>query len=129
MFIALLWLTPPLPAVNADFFLTSIAPDFAGVGYPLSPCFLNPGTHFILVLIEPVATKNLALCESPWCRLHEPFPDLWIICSFGIPPWRFQHVAWIMNPLRTGDIIAFTQKLDSGGAKRTPAVGKLRVLR
>src|SRR5436190_5580295 len=69
--LALLLLVLLLPSMNADFFLPGIAPGFAGVGYPLGPCFLNPGTHFILVLVEPVATKDLAPGESPWRRLHE----------------------------------------------------------
>jgi len=117
-----------LPSMNADFFLPGIAPGFAGVGYPLISCFLHPGAHFILVLIEPVATKDLAPGESPGCRLHEPLPNLWIICSLGMPPRCLQRVAWIMNPWWASDVIAFAQKLDGGGAKRTPAVGKLGVL-
>ena len=117
-----------LPSMNADFFLPGIAPGLAGIGYPLISCFLHPGAHFILVLIEPVATKDLAPGESPWCRLHKPLPDLWIICSLGMPPRCLQRVAWIMNPWWASDVIAFAQKLDGGGAKRTPAVGKLGVL-
>jgi hypothetical protein len=121
--------TPLLPTMNTDFFLASVAPNIAGVRYPLRPCFLNPGTHFVLVLIEPVAAKDLAPCESLRCRLYEPLQDLWIICSCGMPPWCFQCVAWVMNPVWAGDSIAFTQKLDSGGTKGTPAVRKLSVLR
>jgi hypothetical protein len=34
-----------------------------------------------------------------------------------------------MNPLWAGNIIAFTQKLDSCGTKGTPAVSKLSILR
>ncbi len=125
----LIWLSRLLPPVDADFFLAGIAPDFAWIGDPLDSCFLNPGTHFILVLKEPVATKDLAPCERGWRRLHEPLPDLWILCSFGMPPWYFQHVAWIMNPCWAGDSVAFTQKLDGGGTKRTPPAGMVRVLR
>ena len=128
-FLALVWPTPLLPTMNADFFLSSVAPNIAGVRDPLSPCFLNPGTHFILVLIEPVAAKDLAPCESLRCRLYEPLQDIWIICSFGMPPWCFQYVDWVMNPLWAENSIAFTQKLDSGGTKGTPAVRKLSVLR
>jgi len=90
--------------MNADFFLPGIAPGLAG--YPLSPCFLNPGTHFILVLEESVATEDLAPGESPWCCLHESLLDLWIICSLSMPPGRLQRVAWIMNPWWAGDVIS-----------------------
>ena len=121
--------TPLLPTMHADFFLPGVTPNIAGVCYPLSLCFLNPGTHFILVLKEPVAAKNLAPCESLRCRLYEPLQDLWIICSYGMPPWCLQCVAWVMNPRWAGDSVAFTQKLDGGGTKGTPAVRKLCVLR
>ena len=124
----LIWLSRLLPPVDANFFLAGIAPGFAGVGDPSGPCFLNPGTHFILVLVEPVATKDLAPGESPWCRLHEPLPNLWIICSLSMPPGCLQRVAWIMNPWWAGDVIAFAQELDGGGAKSAPAVGKLGIL-
>jgi hypothetical protein len=82
-----------LRSVDADFFLAGIAPDFAWIGDPLGSCFLNPGTHFILVLLEPVAAKDVAPCERGWRRLLEPLPDMWIICSFGVPPRYFQRVA------------------------------------
>ena len=61
--------------MDADFFLAGIAPDFAWIGDPLCSCFLNPGTHFILVLIEPISTKDLATCEWGWRRLLEPLPE------------------------------------------------------
>ena len=91
--LALLLLVLLLPSMSADFLLPGIAPGCAGVGYPLSPCFLDPGTHFILVLVEPVATKDLAPGERPRRRLHEPLPDPWIICALGMPPGCLQLVA------------------------------------
>ena len=119
---------PALSSMNADFFLTSIAPDFCGIGDSLISCFLHPGTHFILILIEAVPTKYFALGESSWCCLYESLSNLWIICLFSIPPRCFQHVVWIVNPLWARNSIAFTEKFDSGSTKHTPTMSKLRIL-
>ncbi len=37
-----------LGSVNADFFVTGIAPDFTRVCYALGPCFLSPFVHLVL---------------------------------------------------------------------------------
>src|SRR5579875_1790208 len=116
-----------LSPMDADFFLTSITPDFAGVCDSSLPCFLNPGAHFVFILIEPIATKYLAPGESLRCSLYESLANFWIVGSFSMPPRCFQRIVWIMNPLWARNSIAFAQKLDSGGTKRAPAVSMLCV--
>jgi len=54
--------------VDADFFVTGIAPNFAGVGYSFSPCFLRPFVHLVLILEESIRAKDVAACKG--CRCH-----------------------------------------------------------
>lgn len=51
----------PLAAVDADLFFAGIAENFCRVGNAFGSCFLRPGAHFIFILIEPVAAKDMAL--------------------------------------------------------------------
>src|SRR5258708_17672399 len=50
-------------AVDADFFVTGIVPDFTTVCYAFGPCFLSPFVHLVLILKEPVTAKNVAACK------------------------------------------------------------------
>jgi len=47
-------------AVDADFFVTGIIPDFTRVCYAFGPCFLSPFVHLVLILKEPVTAKDIA---------------------------------------------------------------------
>jgi len=50
-------------AVDADFFVTGIVPDFTRVCYAFGPCFLSPFVHLILILKEPITAKDVTACE------------------------------------------------------------------
>ena len=50
-------------AVDADFFVTGIVPDFTRVCYAFGPCFLSPFVHLVLILKEPVTAKDVTACE------------------------------------------------------------------
>jgi hypothetical protein len=58
-------------SMEADFFLTSIAEDFSRVCYSFGSCFLGPSAHFIFILVEPVATKNMTLLKGYRGDLHQ----------------------------------------------------------
>ncbi len=59
-----------LGAVNADFFVTGIAPDFTWVCYPFSSCFLSPFVHLVLILKKPITAKDIAACKRGWCDFY-----------------------------------------------------------
>src|SRR5712691_4315333 len=52
-------------AVDADFFVTGIVPDFTRVCYAFGPCFLSPFVHLVLILKEPVTAKDIATDAIP----------------------------------------------------------------
>src|SRR5579859_3287071 len=54
----------PLAPVDADLFLTSIAENFAGICNSSGSCFLRPSTHFIFILVETVAAKDVTLYKG-----------------------------------------------------------------
>ena len=55
-----------LASVDDDFFFTSITENFSRVRNSLGSCLLCPGAHFIFILVEPVAAKDVALHKG--CR-------------------------------------------------------------
>ncbi len=59
-----------LASVDADFFLASIAENFAGVCNSSGSCFLRPGAHFIFILVETIAAKDVALLKRGRGNLH-----------------------------------------------------------
>ena len=75
--------------MNANFFLTSIAENFTRVGHSFGSCFLGPGTHFIFILVESVAAKNMALENRQWGNLHQLSAGREIIDMFRPPGCRW----------------------------------------
>jgi len=75
-----------LAPVEAGFFLASITPDFAWVRYTFGFGFLNPGAHLILILIEPVATENIAPCEGYQRGFDEMCSHRETVDVFCMPP-------------------------------------------
>ncbi len=52
--------------MQSRFFLPRIAPDVARITHAFAACFLEPFVQFILVLIESVATKDIAPRKRGW---------------------------------------------------------------
>ena len=116
----------PLASVDADFFLTSITENFSGVCNSSGSCFLRPGAHFIFILVEPVAAKDVALYKGCWCNLHQLYAGGETIGVFW-PPGAGQDITWIVYPLRTGDIIAVTKEFYRGRTEGSPTAGVFSV--
>src|SRR6266568_2220081 len=55
-------------AMQSRFFLPGIAPDVARIVQAFAARFLEPFIQFILVLIESVATKDIAPRKRGWSR-------------------------------------------------------------
>ncbi len=52
--------------MKSSFFLSGIVPDFARIAHSFDACFLDPLIHFILILIESVATKDITPGKRSW---------------------------------------------------------------
>src|SRR6266700_4207784 len=66
----LAFLSPSGQSMKSHFFLTGIVPDFARVAHAFVACFLYPLVHFILILIESVATKDITPSKGGWGSFH-----------------------------------------------------------
>lgn len=69
-----------------SFFLSGIAPDFARIAHSFDACFLNPLVHFILVLIESVAAKDVPPSKRRWGRFYAMLEDHCIGEVYNIVP-------------------------------------------
>ena len=78
-----------LAPVNTDLFLAGIAPDFARISYPLCSCLLNPGTHFIFILKEPITTKDITTGKGRLSGLYEKLVNSKIVRMPCMPPGIF----------------------------------------
>src|SRR5947209_12827461 len=116
-------------AMQSHFFLPGIAPDVARIVHAFAARFLEPCVQFILVLIESVATQDIAPRKRNWGRLHAMLEDDSVgqvddgvpIPEGGEGIGRFKHPCWASEP------IAVTQELDRGRAKGGPMAGMLSV--
>ncbi len=79
-----------LPSVNANFLLTSVAPDITRVCHTFR--FLNPGAHLIFVLEKTIAAKEIA---SRGCRRVPYATRVLLMCSEDREPipGRSRHSA------------------------------------
>ena len=111
----------PLTTVDTDLFLTSIAENFSRVCYPLGSCFLRPGTHFIFILVEPIAAKDVTPYKGGWGDPHQFYTGGE---SIGVlrPPGSDEDVTWMVYPLGTGDVIAMAEELDRGCTEGSPTL-------
>src|SRR5207248_11061116 len=87
----------PLSFVDADFFLAGVAPDFARVGDPLGPCLLGPVAHLVFVLIEPIATKDVAPCERFGRITHQTLAYGGIVVVAWMPPGGGDDAGWAVG--------------------------------
>jgi hypothetical protein len=56
--------------MKSRFFLSGIAPDFARIVHSFAARFLDPLVHFILILIESLAAKDIPPRKRRWGRFH-----------------------------------------------------------
>ena len=61
--------------MQSRFFLPRIAPDVARIVHAFAARFLEPLVQFILVLIEPVATKDIPPRKRRWGRFPTMLED------------------------------------------------------
>src|SRR5579859_3559160 len=109
-----------LPPVNADFFLASVTENFSRICNSSGSRFLRPGAHFIFILVQPVAAKDMTLYKGHRGSMHQLYAGSQITRIFR-PPGSGENVTWIVYPLRTGDVIAVAKKLNRGCAEGSPA--------
>src|SRR2546423_4985377 len=101
-----------LCAMQSSFFLPSIVPDVARIVQTFAARFLEPFVQFILVLIESVATKDIA----PHKRGRGGFPavpeDEGIgQVDDGVPiPGGCEGICRVKHPHRAGYAIAVTEE-------------------
>ncbi len=62
-------------AMKSRLFLPGIAPDVARIFHVFAACFLEPFIQFILILIEPIATKDIAPRKRGWGRFPAMLED------------------------------------------------------
>ncbi len=109
----------PLASVDADFFLASIAENFSRVCNSPGSCFLRPGAHFIFILVEPVAAKDVTLykgCRGDPRQLYAGGEIIGVLR----PPGGGEDVTWMVYPLWTRDAVAMTEELDRGCTEGSP---------
>src|SRR5205809_5006120 len=99
-------------AMQSRFFLPRIAPDVARIVHAFAARFLEPLVQFILVLIESVATKDIAPSKRRW----SPFPTMLedngvgqVDDSVSIPRGG-ECIRRVKNPRRAGYAIAVTEE-------------------
>ena len=117
-------------AMQSRFFLPGIVPDVARIVHSFAARFLEPFVQFILVLIESVATKDIAPSKRRWSRFPTMLEDNGVgqvddgvpIPGGGEGIGRFKHPRWASYP------IAVTEELDRGRAKGCPMASMLSVL-
>src|SRR5947208_7602204 len=101
-------------AVQSCFFLPGIAPDLARIVQTFATRFLEPFVQFILVLIESVATKDIAPCKMGWGRFPTMLEDDGIgQVDDGVPiPGGGEGIGWVKHPRWASEPIAVTEELD-----------------
>src|SRR2546427_7686392 len=121
---------PSGPGMKSSFFLTSIVPDFARIAHSFGACFLYPLVQFILVLIESVATKDIAASKGSWGSFDAVLEDDDVgRGDYIVPvPWGREDVVRVLHPFWTKYTIAVTQELNRGCTKCCPVAMMLTVL-
>ncbi len=56
--------------MKSRFFLAGIVPDVARIAHAFDARFLYPLVHFILILIESVAAKDITPSKRSWGGFH-----------------------------------------------------------
>ena len=100
-----------LAAVDANFFFTSITENFFGVCNSLSSCLLRLSTHFIFILVKPIATKDATLYEGCRGGVHQLYAGGEVIGMLR-PPGSCEDVTWMVYPFWTENAITMAEELD-----------------
>src|SRR6266571_2031212 len=109
-------------SMKSSFFLSGIVPDFARIAHSFAACFLYPFVHFILILIESVAAKDIPPSKRSWGRFHAMLEDDGVgqVDDVVPVPWCGERIVRFMHPLWTRYPIAVTQELNRGRTKGCP---------
>src|SRR5947207_16008430 len=94
--------------MQSRFFLPGIAPDVTRIVYAFAARFLEPLVEFILVLIEPVATKDIPLRKRWWGRFSTMLEDDSVSqVDDGVPiPGGGEEIVRVKHPRRASKPIA-----------------------
>ena len=115
--------------MQSRFFLPGIAPDVAGIAHAFTARFLEPLVQFMLILVEPVAAKDI----PPRKRSRGRFPAVLQDHGVGevdndVPvPGGGERIGRVPHPRWARDPIAVAQELNRGRAKGCPMTRILRV--
>src|SRR5712691_2468271 len=109
-------------SMKSSFFLSGIMPDFARIAHSFAARFLHPLVHFILILIESVAAKDIPPSKWSWGSLHAmlEYDCVGKVDDVVPVPWGRERVARVLHPLWARYPIAVTQELNRGRAKGSP---------
>ena len=117
--------------MKSSFFLPGIAPDVARSAHSFAVRFLEPLVHFILILIEPVAAKDIPPRKRSWARFHAMLEDDGVgkVDDVVPVPGGGERVGRLLHPhpLWARYPIAVTKELNRGRAKGSPLASMLRV--
>src|SRR6266567_5333884 len=115
--------------MKSSFFLSGIVPDFARIAHSFDARFLYPLVHFILILIESVAAKDIAPSKRSWGSFNTTLEYNCVgkVDDVVPVPWNRERIVWFIHPLRARYIIAVTEELNRSRTKGSPMAGMLRV--
>jgi len=113
--------------VESSFFLSGIVPDFARIAHSFDARFLYPLVHFILILIESVAAKDIPPSKRGRGSLNAMLEYYCVAKMYDVVPvpWGGERIIWFMHPFWARDTIAVTKELDGGRTKGSPMAGML----
>jgi|SRR5579884_2178986 len=96
------------------------------IGYALCDGFLHPFVHLVLILIEPIATEDIATSKRGWSRFASVLTYCRVICTKRIPPGGFESVGRIVYPLWARNLMEATEIFD--GCRDFPLCNPLHYL-
>src|SRR5258708_24314971 len=111
--------------MKSRFFLPGIAPDFTRIAHSFKARFLYPLIHFILILKEPVAAKDIPPRKWSWGSFNAMLEHHGVgkIDDVVPVPGGGERIARFIDPLWARYPIAVTQELNRGRTKGCPMAG------
>src|SRR5260370_4916387 len=118
-----------LGSMKSRFFLPGIAPDLTRIAHAFKARFLYPLVHFILILKEPVAAKDIPPRKWRWGSFNAmlEYDGIGKVDDVVPVPGGGERIARFIDPLWARDPIAVTQELNRGRTKGCPMAGMRRV--
>src|SRR5712692_2800208 len=115
-------------SMKSRFFLPGIAPDVARIAHSFKARFLYPLIHFILILKEPVAAKDIPPRKWCWGSFNAMLEHHGVgkIDDVVPVPGGGEHIARFIHPLWARYLIAVAQELNRGRTKGSPMAGMRR---